>query len=51
MAALDACIRTRLAGVDLASPIVAAAGTCGYMDELADAFDLRWLGADRKSVV
>jgi len=45
MAAPDACIRTRLAGVELPSPIVAAAGTCGYVDELADAFDLRWLGA------
>lgn len=45
MASPAACIRTRLATVELASPIVAAAGTCGYADELADAFDLRWLGA------
>ena len=41
----DACLRTTIAGVEMASPIVAAAGTCGYVDELADAFDLRWLGA------
>lgn len=45
MASPDASLRTRLAGIDLATPIVAAAGTCGYVDELADALDLRWLGA------
>ncbi len=32
-------------GLDFASPIVAAAGTCGYLDELSDALDLRVLGA------
>jgi dihydroorotate dehydrogenase (NAD+) catalytic subunit len=45
MSSPDACLRTTIAGVEMASPIVAAAGTCGYVDELADAFDLRWLGA------
>jgi dihydroorotate dehydrogenase (NAD+) catalytic subunit len=41
----DPILRTQLAGTELATPIVAAAGTCGYLDELADAFDLRWVGA------
>jgi dihydroorotate dehydrogenase (NAD+) catalytic subunit len=41
----DARIRTSFAGIALATPIVAAAGTCGYADELADALDLGWLGA------
>jgi dihydroorotate dehydrogenase (NAD+) catalytic subunit len=45
MAVPDARLRTRLAGIDMATPIVAAAGTCGYVDELADAFDLGRLGA------
>jgi dihydroorotate dehydrogenase (NAD+) catalytic subunit len=45
MAGPDARIRTSFAGIGLATPIVAAAGTCGYADELADALDLRWLGA------
>lgn len=45
MAAPDPCLRTTLAGVELASPVVAAAGTCGYADELGDALDLGWLGA------
>ncbi len=45
MAGPDPILRTQLAGVELASPVVAAAGTCGYLDELADAFDLRWVGA------
>ncbi len=45
MAGPDPILRTQLAGVELASPVVAAAGTCGYLDELGDAFDLRWLGA------
>ena len=38
-------LATSLCGVELANPIVAAAGTCGYVDELADAFDLRAIGA------
>lgn len=45
MARPDPGLRTRIAGVELATPIVAAAGTCGYADELADALDLGWLGA------
>jgi len=38
-------LATTLCGVELANPLVAAAGTCGYVDELADALDLRDLGA------
>ncbi len=34
-----------LAGLRLASPLILAAGTAGYADELADAFDLSILGA------
>lgn len=34
-----------LAGLPLASPLILAAGTAGYADELADAFDLSILGA------
>lgn len=34
-----------LAGRRLATPVIAAAGTCGYVDELADAFDPRSIGA------
>lgn len=34
-----------LAGLQLASPLILAAGTAGYADELADAFDLSILGA------
>ena len=34
-----------LAGIKLRNPIVAASGTCGYVDELADVLDPRELGA------
>ncbi len=34
-----------LAGLQLRNPIVAAAGTCGYVDELADVLDPAELGA------
>lgn len=34
-----------LVGLKLASPLILAAGTAGYADELADAFDLSILGA------
>ena len=34
-----------LCGVDLSTPIVLAAGTCGYVDEMADALDLARVGA------
>ena len=45
MATPDLCLRTMLAGIPLATPVVAAAGTCGYADELGDAFDLSQIGA------
>ncbi|MFZ4465526.1 MAG: dihydroorotate dehydrogenase [Phycisphaerales bacterium] len=45
MAGPDPNLRTVLAGTALSTPLVAAAGTCGSLDELSDAFDLRWLGA------
>ncbi len=38
-------VAIKLADVDLTNPVVAAAGTCGYVNELADAFDLREIGA------
>lgn len=41
MARLD----THLCGMTLATPIVAASGTCGYVAELADAFPLAQIGA------
>ena len=34
-----------LAGIELHNPIVAAAGTCGYVDEVADVLDPAALGA------
>jgi dihydroorotate dehydrogenase (NAD+) catalytic subunit len=34
-----------LAGIALRNPIVAAAGTCGYVDELAGVMDVRSIGA------
>ena len=49
-AAIDALpfagpLAVRLCGVPLTNPVIAAAGTCGYVDELGDAFDLRGIGA------
>ena len=38
-------LTTDLCGVSLASPIVLAAGTCGYIDEMAVALDLSRIGA------
>ncbi len=38
-------LATTLCGVPLANPVIAAAGTCGYVSELADAVDPRELGA------
>lgn len=38
-------LQTSLAGISLRNPIIAAAGTCGYVDELADMFDLSQIGA------
>lgn len=34
-----------LAGISLGNPLIAAAGTCGYVDEIADVLDPRTLGA------
>ena len=34
-----------LAGIQLRNPLIAAAGTCGYVSELADVLDPRCLGA------
>lgn len=38
-------LATQLAGVELATPLVAASGTCGYIGELAGAVPLHRLGA------
>ncbi len=45
MAAPDPVLQTRLAGLALRTPLVAAAGTCGVLDELAEVSDVGWLGA------
>lgn len=45
MAGPDPLLHTRLAGLALRTPLVAAAGTCGVLDELAEVSDIRWLGA------
>lgn len=44
-AAPDARLSVQLAGLALRTPLIAAAGTCGVLDELAEVSDLRWLGA------
>lgn len=38
-------LATSLCGIELTNPIIAAAGTCGYVRELTDAFDLSRIGA------
>lgn len=38
-------LRTSLAGIELANPIVLAAGTCGYVREISDAIRLDQIGA------
>ncbi len=38
-------LSVQLAGVTLKAPVIAASGTCGYIDELADAVDLSRFGA------
>ena len=38
-------LATRIAGLELSSPLIAAAGTVGVVDELADVMDLNILGA------
>jgi dihydroorotate dehydrogenase (NAD+) catalytic subunit len=40
-----ASMSTNLAGVQLRNPLIAAAGTCGYVEELADVLDLSTIGA------
>lgn len=42
---MPSSLSVNLAGVELRNPIIAASGTCGYVDELADALDLSRLGA------
>jgi len=41
----DPRLTTELAGIQLASPVILAAGTAGYSDELADVMDLSQVGA------
>lgn len=41
----DSTLTTTLAGIPLRNPIMLAAGTCGYIDELADVLDLSRIGA------
>jgi dihydroorotate dehydrogenase (NAD+) catalytic subunit len=38
-------LNTSLAGLPLKSPVILAAGTCGYLDEMADVLDLSRVGA------
>ena len=38
-------LAVQLEGIQLTCPIIGAAGTCGYVDELADAVDLKHFGA------
>lgn len=44
MPTFDRLLATDLAGVALVNPVLLAAGTCGYLDEFADAFDLARVG-------
>ncbi len=41
----SSALKVTLAGCDMASPIVLAAGTCGYLDEMSVALDLSRIGA------
>lgn len=41
----DPTLRTSLAGLDLPSPVLLAAGTAGTLDEMTDVLDLRHIGA------
>ena len=38
-------MQTNLAGLELPSPLIAAAGTCGYIEELPSILDTPCLGA------
>jgi dihydroorotate dehydrogenase (NAD+) catalytic subunit len=40
----DPTLATRLAGIELANPVMLAAGTCGYVDEFEDVIDLTEVG-------
>ena len=44
MKASSSTLNLSLAGCDLTSPIILAAGTCGYLDEMAVALDLSKIG-------
>lgn len=41
----DAILSTSLAGLSLRNPVILAAGTAGYLDEMSDAMDLADVGA------
>src|SRR5205814_5246915 len=41
----DPILATTIAGVSLRNPVILAAGTCGYVDEMADVLDLSQVGA------
>jgi len=38
-------LTTHLADIELRNPIIAASGTCGYVEELPDVLDPHWIGA------
>lgn len=38
-------LRINLAGLPLRNPVIAAAGTCGYVEELPSVIEAEWLGA------
>ena len=42
---IDPRLSIELAGIPLRSPVILAAGTAGYSDELADVMDLSQVGA------
>jgi dihydroorotate dehydrogenase (NAD+) catalytic subunit len=44
MASAPDSLRVSLAGLDLRNPLILAAGTCGYVDEMADVLDLSRIG-------
>lgn len=41
----DGLLSTAITGVKLRNPVILAAGTCGYLDEMADVLDLARVGA------
>lgn len=42
---MNSTLRTNLAGLELTNPVMLAAGTAGYLDEMGDVLDLRRIGA------